>query len=184
MGLDMYLTKKTYIKNWEHMNPEARTQVSITRNGAPLAGFKPERAEYVIEGMAYWRKANQIHKWFVDHCGDGERDHDVSVSSNDLRDLVSTCKEVLKASKLVKGKIQNGSTYEKGKWVPIMEDGKYVKDPSKAIELLPTDHGFFFGSTEYDQYYIDDIKSTVEQLESILAEPDAEKHDYTYDSSY
>ncbi len=30
-------------------------------------------------------------------------------------------------------------------------------DPSKAEELLPTQSGFFFGGTEYDEYYMNSI---------------------------
>lgn len=34
-----------------------------------------------------------------------------------------------------------------------------LKDHSKAEELLPTCPGFFFGGTEYDDYYFDDVQS-------------------------
>lgn len=88
MGLDMYLSKKTYVKNWDHMKPERMTQVTVIRDGKPIPHIKPERIEYVIEGMAYWRKANHIHKWFVDHCGGGERDQDV------VEDLKLTIKQL------------------------------------------------------------------------------------------
>lgn len=33
-----------------------------------------------------------------------------------------------------------------------------LNDHNKASELLPTTSGFFFGSTEYDEYYFDDVK--------------------------
>lgn len=35
---------------------------------------------------------------------------------------------------------------------------KVLADHSKAEELLPTMDGFFFGSTEYDDYYFDDVE--------------------------
>ena len=34
-----------------------------------------------------------------------------------------------------------------------------LKDYSKGPELLPTMSGFFFGSTDYDNYYYDDVKA-------------------------
>ena len=34
-----------------------------------------------------------------------------------------------------------------------------LKDHSKGPELLPTMSGFFFGSTDYDNYYYDDVKA-------------------------
>ncbi len=33
-----------------------------------------------------------------------------------------------------------------------------LKDHSKAEELLPTMEGFFFGPTDYDEYYFDDVE--------------------------
>jgi hypothetical protein len=41
--------------------------------------------------------------------------------------------------------------------------------------LLPTQEGFFSGSTNYDQWYFDDITFTKETLEKLLVEePDAD----------
>ena len=50
-----------------------------------------------------------------------------------------------------------------------MEDCKIIPDASIAEELLPTAEGFFFGSTEYDQYYMDDINDTIRMLGDELA---------------
>lgn len=33
-----------------------------------------------------------------------------------------------------------------------------LDDHSKAEELLPTMEGFFFGSTDYDEYYFEDVQ--------------------------
>ena len=30
MGLDMYLEKRTYVKNWDHQTPEERHTVTVT----------------------------------------------------------------------------------------------------------------------------------------------------------
>ena len=35
---------------------------------------------------------------------------------------------------------------------------KVLDDNSLAEELLPTRSGFFFGSTDYDEWYFEDIK--------------------------
>ena len=50
-------------------------------------------------------------------------------------------------------------------------------------ELLPTTKGFFFGNTEYDNYYVSDIKSTIEGLEQILSE-DVSHGEFYYQSSW
>ena len=43
-----------------------------------------------------------------------------------------------------------------------------LEDHSKAEELLPTTAGFFFGSTEYDDWYFGDVECVKTTFESIL----------------
>ena len=43
-----------------------------------------------------------------------------------------------------------------------------LKDKSKASELLPTQSGFLFGGTEYDEYYIKDLTITLGIIEKCL----------------
>jgi hypothetical protein len=71
MGLDMYLTRKVYVKNWSFRKPEELHEITVKRGGQPRTDINPEKISYVIEDVAYWRKANAIHKWFVDNCQDG-----------------------------------------------------------------------------------------------------------------
>ena len=49
-----------------------------------------------------------------------------------------------------------------------MENGQYVKDSAVAEELLPTTSGCFFGGTNYDQYYVEDIKHTIDVIKNVL----------------
>ena len=63
-----------------------------------------------------------------------------------------------------------GDKYEDGKWVNILEEGKLIQNPEVAEELLPTTSGFFFGSTEYDDWYLDHLRHTVKVLEEELKE--------------
>ncbi len=49
--------------------------------------------------------------------------------------------------------------------------------------LLPTTSGCFFGSTEYDSYYLDDIKNTKEVLDKVLS-LDTKGWDFEYHSSW
>src|SRR3954454_9104166 len=162
MGLDMSLVKKTYVKNHRFTKPEDHYQVSVTQGGKPTC-IKPERIIEITEAVAYWRKANQIHKWFVDNVQDGFDDcREYYVTREQLQELLALCEKVIAASELIDGKVTNGFTHEKGKgMVPIIEEGRVIADPSVAKELLPTQDGFFFGSTDYDQWYMDDIHETV-----------------------
>jgi hypothetical protein len=62
-----------------------------------------------------------------------------------------------------------------------------LDDNSKASELLPTQSGFFFGGTEYDEYYFKYIEDTVKIIEPILADMDEGgylPYDLYYQSSW
>ena len=41
---------------------------------------------------------------------------------------------------------------------------KVLKDHSKAKELLPTRGGFFFGSTDYDEWYFSNVKDCLSKM--------------------
>lgn len=186
MGLDMYLTKRTYVKNWNHMKPEERHQVTVLKGGQPVTDIQPERVREIIEEVAYWRKANAIHKWFVDNCQDGVDDcRDAYVSAEQLGQLRDLCRQVLDTAKTQDGKVKNGShcgPETEGKWVDNLEDGKVITNPTAVAELLPCASGFFFGSTEYDGYYLDDVQETFDVLSKLLEEDP--KGDYYYHSSW
>ena len=101
--------------------------------------------------VAYWRKANQIRNWIVNHTDypEGGNCIDFLLTKDNLTALVADCKRVL-------------------------------LDHDLAPELLPTKSGFFFGSTDYSGYYFDDIESTVRQVEEILKTTDFETEDIYY----
>jgi len=145
MGLDMYLSAKRYM--W-YNETELKGQL-----GAPLALPEGLEVEQVNVKAAYWRKANQIHKWFVDNVQDGKDDcGSYSVDREQLLELIGLCKQV-------------------------------QADPTLAEQLLPTRSGFFFGPTEYDESYMMDIESTIEQLERAL-QLDEREYDFYYNASW
>lgn len=184
MGLDMYLERKTYVQNWDHMKPEHRHNVSVWRGSSPRSDIDPAKISYIVEQVGYWRKANAIHRWFVEHVQGGEDDCNPHyVSREQLKELLDLCNEVLDKCGLSEGKVENGRRMENGELVPILEDGLIISNPEEAEARLPTQSGFFFGGTDYDQYYIDDIKQTVEILKPIV---DREEDDanYYYHSSW
>lgn len=141
--------------------------------------------ETIIESITSWRKANQIHQWFVNNVQDGNDDCGTyEVGEEQLLTLLNICKEVLSKSKLVDGMIENGKKFENGKLIPIMQEGKYIEDPSVAIKLLPSQSGFFFGSTKYDEWYLDDVKHTISVLEKVLRDTDFKHEIVMYSSSW
>jgi hypothetical protein len=154
MGLDMYLQKKTFLFTGEWVREEKRCEVVVTEGGKPHPTINPKRIKEVVEEVGYWRKANQIHKWFVDAVQDGQDDcKEYRVDYEQLRDLLNACEDVL-------------------------------DDHSKAEQLLPTGSGFFFGNTDYDDYYFEQVQNTYDILMSIMSAPDADEAEYIYQSSW
>lgn len=186
MGLDMSLTKRTYVRNWARDAKEHKYKIVVTKGGKPT-NIRTERISYIIENIHDWRKANQIHAWFVENVQDGDDNcGEYYVSREKLQQLLSLCEQVIKASKLVSGKVTNGYRIEadsegKAIQVPILEDGKYIEDPSIAKELLPNQSGFFFGSQDYNEWYLQDIIETRDVLKEAVKDQDS---DYYYDSSW
>lgn len=173
MGLDMMLYKNTYIGN-HYKEPEKQVKVVAE-------GIKQERVSDIVERVGYWRKANQIHNWFVKNVQDGEDNcNDYDVSTEQLQELIDTCKQVLASTKLINAKIKNGSHNVNGKMEDNMIDGKKLEDSSVAEKLLPTAGGFFFGGTDYDEYYWQDLEETIKMLEPLIVEGG----DFSYRSSW
>lgn len=144
MGLDMYLNAERYL--WSFGN-DADTQLG--ENISQLVGL-PESAKVktIKVEAGYWRKANHIHKWFVDNVQGGvDECQDSFVSRDQLKELRETCQKVL-------------------------------DNPDLAATLLPTAEGFFFGGTSYDQWYFSDIEDTIKIIDNALALPDQWDFEY------
>ena len=96
------------------------------------------KVTYVIEDWGDWRKANAIHQWFVENVQEGKDDCREYYVSEDK------LKELLDICNQIKA------------------------NPTLAPELLPTRGGFFFGSTDYDEYYWGDIDLTISIIENAI----------------
>ena len=139
----------------------------------------------IFTEIAYWRKANEIHNYFVEYVQHGVDDCGTyDVSKKQLEDLLYKCKEVERIAVLEKSKVVNGYTFENGKEIPMYEDGEVIANAEEVAAILPTKGGFFFGSTDYDKYYMEDIKYTIDILEKILAETDFDTEAVCYRSSW
>lgn len=183
MGLDMYLNKRIYIGNkWrvkgKHNAGKGLVKVSIPKTDKDIV-INNKRISEITEEVGYWRKANAIHYWFVNNVQDGEDNcADHYIQREQLEELLKLCKKVKAVAKLKTGKVQNGTI----NGVPNMEDGKFIENAEEVAELLPTQSGFFFGSTDYNEYYYQDILDTIDILENILKEPD--NGSFYYSSSW
>ena len=174
MGLDMYMEKGKKIPkiSWEEYS---KINEEINDNNE----LKEKYKEYIVTNgdekyyswqslykeVGYWRKANAIHKWFVANVQNGVDDcNKYLLTRKNLEDLFNICDKVLKSMELV--------------------DGKVIKDTSTAEELLPTQSGFFFGDTEYDEWYYNKIEYTYDLLKDLLENFDFENNYLIYQSSW
>lgn len=132
----MYLEARKYTSKG-FSNPELYTKLHEAID-------KPELGEFpsisINVSVAYWRKVNSVHKWFVDNVQKGKDDcGSYYVEREQLMQLKTLCEAIVKDKNL-----------------------------SMAYVGLPTQDGFFFGNTEYDEYYFADLEDTVKQLQDVL----------------
>lgn len=181
MGLDSYLYKKTYISPYDK---ELEFSIKLHKKGFETENqIDIKKVRYIEEEIAYWRKANQIHNFFVQHCGNGvDECQDIDVTRADLMELVARCNRILNNKKNIGKKeitIKDILTNEEHQ-----ETVRFLKDITEAEDLLPTTSGFFFGSTDYDEYYLRDLELTVRYLTPYLEEKDDWSISYIYRASW
>lgn len=118
-----------------------------------IKGINSEKVNYIIEESIYWRKVNAIHQWFVENIQDGKDDCEEYYVSIEL------LKELLELIKEV------------------------LKNKKLAEEELPIQSGFFFGGTDYDEYYWQELKRTKKELTDLLKQ-DNKQWEFYYCSSW
>ena len=154
MGLDQYLYATKYVSSAEWRPEEVRAEFDslVASMDAEKMVAKADIKSAVIQfRVGYWRKANQIHGWFVDNVQGGEDDcREYGVSRDQLQQLLQLCKEAVR---------------------------------TKNANLLSPREGFFFGSSEVDQYYWGDISETIDLISYVLKNtPD--DYNFLYQSSW
>lgn len=113
---------------------------------------KKDMEENSSSEIAYWRKFNALHAWFVhnvqndvDNCGN------YPVTKENLKELLDTLKKIT---------------------------------PENTSKTFPVQSGFFFGSTEYDEWYFRNVTETIEKLTDIFEWFDFENDTLIYGSSW
>ena len=162
MGLDQYLTAKKYVSKWDYSNDYKDKAISQeftdllpmdTPDITKYGQFAGITVEYPV---GYWRKANAIHNFFVQEVGESVDDcREMYVHRDVLVDLRGRCDEVLKSDDM--------------------------EEMAKEVGL-ETVSGFFFGDTEYGDWYKEDLKLTVEICDFVLALP--EEYSLHYQASW
>ena len=72
MGLDMYLYKRKYVKNWEFTAEEDKHTVTVEHKGKVLTQW--DNPTYIVKEIAYWRKFNALHGFIVEQFNNGKDD--------------------------------------------------------------------------------------------------------------
>lgn len=103
--------------------------------------------------VGYWRKANAVHNWFVKIVQGGT--DDCGTYPVDIKLLV-TLRNICR---------------------------EVLAHRHMAQILLPTQSGFFFGSTDYGESYFYDVERTVEILTSVI-ESSSPDEVYYYHASW
>ena len=178
MGLDMYLegsfSKRAYIQPTEQQYADMREgkEVKLKKSSefedAIVAiGFENAPIDYAYNHFTYvfpiitWRKANAIHKFFVDEVQEGndncERHYVSRETLQELLDRITT----------------------------ILDIKTPVAREMKAEELLPTDiEGCFFGTKDYDDWYYKDLEDTKKTLEKVFEYEENAEAGKCFDSFY
>jgi len=165
MGLDMYLSARKHLEkiNWKALQGNDELSYSSPEAVYPKFNDLMEITQLsdvatdiygaeVSVTCAYWRKANQIHNWFVTNVqGDNDNCGEYYVSQDKLTELMVLCEHALEN-----------------------------KDPA----LLPPQEGFFFGGTDIDEWYWNQLKNTITQLKRIFAFPEINNLSFYYNSSW
>ena len=178
MGLDMYLegsfSKRAYVQPTDQDYADFRKgkEVTVERSQALIdaleaTGLQNAPIEHYRNHLTYvfpiitWRKANQIHKFFVDNCQEGNDNcqrHYVSIG--DLKMLLDRINTILEIK------------------TPVARE-------MKAEELLPTDvEGCFFGTEEYDDWYYKDLEDTKKVLEKVFEYEENAEAGKNFDNFY
>ena len=173
MGLDMYLYGVMYLSDFKESEKRIAEQIKPIFF---LEGLDLSTPRYVKWELGYWRKANAIHSWFVQNVQEGNDDcGNYWVSLENLESLRMRCLAVLKHKKKLSGyKLTKEDRVQLKNYTDPGDNGLFRLDPTG---------GFFFGSTDIDEGYYDDLRRTVAIIDKCL--PLADKGlDFEYHSSW
>ena len=154
MGLDMYLYRREYLSNYSWGSEHEKDAFHAIANAVGIEPCKDAPHINVEVCVAYWRKANAVHKWFCNLDGGKDECQNIYVTRGQLVELRNLCDSVL-------------------------------LQPAIGQDILPTQPGFFFGSYDYDEWYMEDMRNTITQLDKILNDvPEGTWVDFIYRASW
>lgn len=163
MGLDQYLYVRQYVSGYdfqkESSSPEMaadyeKFQQIVKDLDSGYPVAEDSPHAYVELCTMYWRKANAIHGWIIRNCADGVDNCEPVTMSKD---------DIIKLQDLA---------------------AKAIEGDKEAQEELSPTEGFFFGSTDRDEWYYLDLKSTRDGLAQVLTVAAKRPVSFTYWASW
>ena len=172
MGLDMYLHRTKRVKD---LTPEQYSKINSSIpfdekkfdlaqiTGIPGAVYLQSEVHPVgkiityrsiFDEVGYWRKANHIHNWFVSKVQKG----------------IDECQRVEVSKRQLESLLKTCK--------------EVLADRSLGKKKLPTTSGFFYGGTEYDEWYFNDLNDTIAIIEAVLSKTDFKTQIIFYRSSW
>lgn len=161
MGLDMYLSAEKYIGGWNHSADEEKSLFDLIVRKVGTQELVASRAPsvQVKTTVAYWRKVNAVHAWFVRELADGvDECQEMYVPTEDIKRLVDDCREAVKL-------------YEAG-------------DIQSAQLRMPSASGCFLGGTDIDEWWVEGLKDTIKQLTPLIDPKVSKEFSFHYRASW
>lgn len=149
-----------YLSMWRHEEAAERERAERIVDLAGLTPFRTDDSSggwlryrsspldqpgfvVVSTTCVYWRKSNAIHNWFVNECQGGiDECQETPVEAEQLAYLHATCVKAIDA-------------YDHG-------------DKAEAAGILTPTPGCFFGSTDIDDWWAEDVRRTILELERVI----------------
>jgi len=141
-----------YLKGSRYLSSWNKDEKELGEKIAQMVGQEGMSVNIVEMEVGYWRKANAVHQWFVKNV------------QNDVDD----CK----------------SYWVSREKLRVLQDicNQVLADVTLAPSLLPTQGGFFFGGLEYDEWYMENLELTLQNIQKALSLP--KEWDIEYQSSW
>lgn len=163
MGLDIYFKAKAknekLRKEYDELYAERRDAIKhysnegVFEDKIDVLGDKLDACyDSLYSDVAYFRKVNFLLPYF----GYEENCSEITIDKCEVEELVDDCKRVLAAKDT--------------------DEAESVAD-----ELLPTEDGYFFGSTDYDEWYFKDVQEVMDKFTEILDTFDFDENELIMD---
>ena len=211
MGLDMYLYAEKHVSSYDYefdgkehtRRDNLEYERIIEASGMGSIPSSPYASVTVCKQIGYWRKANAIHGWFVRELAEGRDDcQRISVAREDLINLRNDCVNVLAMrgeavpttttnvyemkdvgdSEDIVSQMMSAMKSESAKSRKVIAIDDKVRQDS--IDRLEPTEGFFFGGTEKDDWYYEQLEYTIDTINSMLANDSDMDYEYYYRASW